>query len=161
MLKKLLNSEENKNKVKIMKRTIIDSSTFINYCFFNNPFHKESNNLIDNLVVKQDFCFIVPSIFLYEVFNVLRTKSFCKQIDQNDIDQTKIALNKLHVKYVNFENHTDETLNFACRENISIYDASYVALSIDKKCDFWTCDKKLFDKLKPKYKNIKFIGNYK
>lgn len=158
-LKKLLNLEENKNKVKNMKPVIIDSSTFLNYQLLRNPYHEASQQLFDMLVAK--YVVYAPSIFEYEIYNALRTCVLAKQIIETD----GVAIINLFKEYefhiVNFNKISDESFRLSCQENISIYDASYVVLSILKNCDFWTCDRKLFDKIKSKHKNVKFVGNYR
>ena len=50
--------------------------------------------------------------------------------------------------------------DLACKHQLSVYDALYVALAQSEGCDFYTGDKKLYRKLFRKLPWVKWIGDY-
>ncbi len=146
-----------------MKRVVVDSSIVISAHFPNNPFvsySQESVNLLEKL--SQDkYRLIAPSIFLYECFNVLRTYFMKKFLEQEEVNELSGFIKQYNIKLIDFSKNCDRAMKIACAEKISIYDASYVALARQERCDFWTGDKKLFQLLKTHLKFVKYVGNFK
>lgn len=50
--------------------------------------------------------------------------------------------------------------DLACKHQLSVYDALYVALAQFEGCDFYTGDKKLYRKLNRKLPCVRWIGDY-
>ena len=85
--------------------------------------------------------FLAPYILPFEVINALRSAVISKRIDKksantliNDFLNVKIDFQK-----INFKN----ALAISFKNNCSIYDASYIALSQDEKLHFLSLDRKL------------------
>lgn len=88
---------------------------------------------------------IVPSLFFYEIANVLRYKP---EFGIKDIQEVLSALTRFGFLVVPLENALcDQTIELAFQYGITIYDASYIAISSKKNCEFVTADEKLFGKL--------------
>ena len=51
--------------------------------------------------------------------------------------------------------------NLAQKHKLSIYDCSYIILAESLDCNFYTADKRLYDKLKGRLSFIKFITDFK
>ena len=89
---------------------------------------------------------VVPDLILYELANAMRydkgfgddlIKQSIRQLVDLDIDITIPA-----------EGLISESVDYARKYDISIYDAVYVALANQLDAMFVTADKKLFDKIK-------------
>lgn len=85
--------------------------------------------------------FFAPYILPFEVINGLRSAAISKRIDKNTVqilidDFLRV---KIEFQEVNFKN----TLDISFKNNCSIYDASYIALSEDNNFHFLTLDEKL------------------
>jgi predicted nucleic acid-binding protein len=88
---------------------------------------------------------IVPSLFFYEIANVLRYKS---EFGIKDIQQILQALSKFGFIVMSLENEIgDLTIELAYRNGITVYDASYLAISSIRNCEFVTSDERLYNKL--------------
>lgn len=89
---------------------------------------------------------IAPDIILYELANAWATKT---KLPSNTI---KIYFSELKNIAVTIEPSTIELVTkaavFSKEHAISVYDAVYVVLAKEKKCDFYTADIKLLEKVK-------------
>ncbi len=88
---------------------------------------------------------IVPSLFFYEIANVLRYKP---EFGIKDIKETMSALTGFGFMIEPLEGElANLTVELAFQYGITIYDASYVSISNKRKCDVVTADEKLYEKL--------------
>jgi predicted nucleic acid-binding protein len=88
---------------------------------------------------------IVPALFFYEIANVLRYKP---EFGIKDIKEIHSALSGFGFRVEPLkEELADLTVELAFQYGITIYDASYIAISSRNKCDFVTADEKLNNKL--------------
>ena len=89
---------------------------------------------------------IVPSLFFYEIANVLRYKPEFGSTDTKNIIQ---ALNDFQFRIEPFEQGlANLTIELAYQYGITIYDACYIAIGKKNQVDFVTADKELYSKLK-------------
>jgi predicted nucleic acid-binding protein len=87
----------------------------------------------------------VPSLFFYEIANVLRYKP---EFGIKDIKEILFALSDFGFLVESLEAElADLTVKLAFQYGVTIYDASYIAISNKKKCDFVTADEKLYVKI--------------
>lgn len=104
--------------------------------------------LKDHLHKKQ--IVIAPDIILYELSNAWATKT------KLSIEHINTFLEDLEEIRIQIEFATYELIKkaaeFSKKYNISVYDASYLVLAREKKCDFITADSKLVEKI-----NLPFI----
>jgi len=88
----------------------------------------------------------VPSLFFYEIANVLRYK---KELPLNEIWKVIEYLFKLNLRIEEVNSELIMRAVLLAREReISVYDATFVVLSILYRAPFYTADKKLYEKLK-------------
>jgi predicted nucleic acid-binding protein len=88
---------------------------------------------------------IVPSLFFYEITNVLRYKS---EFGIKDIKEIHSALSGFGFMIEPLEGElADLTVELAFQYGTTIYDASYIAIGSRNKCDYVTADEKLYKKL--------------
>lgn len=88
---------------------------------------------------------IVPSLFFYEIANILRYKP---EFGIKDIKEINSVLTNLGFRVEPLEGElADLTVELAFQHGITIYDASYIAISNKRKCDFVTADEKLSKKI--------------
>lgn len=105
---------------------------------------------IQKQIDKRSLKAFVPQIFFFEIANVIKTKS--KSTSSDVKKALKIIFNlpfftkKTDHRFLLKSNH------YAQKYNLSIYDASYLALAKIQKIDFITADQKLVKKV-----NLKFV----
>ena len=96
--------------------------------------------------IKKEEIILVPSLFFYEIANVLR---YNKRLPTNEILNLIEELFHLNLK---IEEVTPELIMrgvvLARERNISIYDAIFVVLAKIYQLSFYTADEKLYKKVK-------------
>lgn len=97
---------------------------------------------------------VSPSLAKYELMNVLRYKGFTKE----EIKEALEAIRAYGFYMTEFDDALfDRTAELSVDHNISVYDASYIALAEDTGALLYTSDKKLLLKVK-KLKFVKHLG---
>ena len=87
----------------------------------------------------------VPILSLYEVTSALR---FSKLITRDEIEEAIEALFDVNLNYINpDEKFLVDTVRISLEANVSVYDASYVALARTLGCCLVTADQKLAEKI--------------
>ena len=83
---------------------------------------------------------LVPSLLFYEVANTLATKS---AIPKSQMIKSLEGLGTLHLSvYDPSLKEMGDAAIFAKDSHVSVYDAIYVILALNNKCDLITADKK-------------------
>lgn len=125
-----------------MKKFIIDCSSTISL-FLPDEIEKDyTNKLYD--CFRNNIC-IVPSIWCYEISNVLLSSKKRNRIDDKQINEIVNLIYDLpiEIENVNFCYIQNNIFNIANNNNLSIYDASYLELAIRFNCSLATLDKKM------------------
>lgn len=122
-----------------MVLVVADASVLVKL-FLKEEYSENAYSLRDSFIVKE-IDIIVPSITHYEVMNALKySNSFNKE------ELEKIASTLVHYKFgtVTFESDFAKMIvDFSMKYNISMYDASYVALASISNSVLYTADDKL------------------
>ena len=127
--------------VKSNKEFVIDASFALAYLLPD-----ERINIVDrmfNQYVKEKIIFISNHLFFFEVLNGLKSAVIKKRINKKDafiLAKAFLSLN-IRTEKVDF----DRTFRKSLEKNLSVYDASYLTLSIDKKIPILSMDRKLID----------------
>lgn len=106
---------------------------------------------IDALEIKQahiqgKYSVVIPDIAIYEVGNALRYKSDCTP---SEVSRYCRNLYELNLDIVAFPPEIiDSTIDISFQNDITFYDASYIALAKELGLQFVTADERLYDKTK-------------
>lgn len=96
--------------------------------------------------LKEEAIPIVPALFFYEIANVLRYKA---EFGIEDVKKVMQTLEDFQFNVESFEKEVAHpSIDLAYQYGITIYDASYIALSKKNQIDFITADEKLFAKIR-------------
>ena len=96
---------------------------------------------------------IVPSLLEYEVLNALR---YSGVYNLDELKKIGSSLNKYGFITYDLENDIkDLVIKLALKENITIYDASYIALALKFNTLLYTADQELVNKFPNIAKHIK------
>lgn len=127
-----------------MNKFVIDCSTTMSL-FLPDEKNPDYANIIHNQLKNKD-C-IVPSIWCYEIANVLLSCKKRNRLDDKQINKIANLIYKLPIDIENNNLHFihDNVFNIASLNELSIYDASYIELAIRFNCSIATLDKKLID----------------
>jgi predicted nucleic acid-binding protein len=138
---------------------IVDASVAVKWVLSGEPFEEKAVMLKDRHVSRRVTLF-APSFMVQEVAN-----SLWKAIIRNRITQiaAKEALENLNGLTLEFRelnwSHASETLDIACKLDITVYDAAYLFLANQLDADLITADDKLYKKAHSQFK-ILHIKDY-
>ena len=127
-----------------MNKFIIDCSSTISLFLPDEINNDYTNKLYDSF--KNNAC-VVPSLWYYELSNVLLSSKKRNRINDNQINEIVNLIYDLPVEIenINFYYIQNNIFNIANDNNLSVYDASYLELAIRFNCSLATLDKKLID----------------
>ena len=127
-----------------MNKFVIDCSSTMSL-FLPDEKNLDYANIIHNQLKNKD-C-IVPSIWCYEIDNVLLSCKKRNRLDDKQINKIANLIYKLPIYIENNNLHFihDNVFNIASLNELFIYDASYIELAIRFNCSIATLDKKLID----------------
>lgn len=139
--------------------TIIIDASILAKWFLLDEIDRENALRIEKDYRKGLIFIALPSLAYYEVNNLFKSAVSSQRISKKDAEDLYekgfLALDFS----VYFSNALlTKTLRKAVTENISAYDASYVALAQNLKIPFYTADEKLLQKAKAKY--VKHVKHY-
>lgn len=119
---------------------IVDASVIYKWLIDEDePATAISRSILDAFLNKK-LNVIVPDILLYELGNIF---SFKTKLEESDIRLIweKFTLFHLPVYTPNAE-FIKRSIDFSKKYKVSVYDASYAVLAMEKKCDLITADEK-------------------
>ncbi len=128
---------------------IIDASVVNKIFLPNEEGYETAQEIIKNHIQKSEEI-LIPDLLFYEVANTLVTKS---DIPIKRITESLEQLERLEL-FVSHPVVEDmiKIAKFASDYHVSVYDASYAVLALEKGCDFYTADSKFVKKV-----NIPFV----
>lgn len=133
-----------------MEKVVCDASVIVKW-YIEEKYSANALKLRDKYI-NGEIRIIAPDLMPFEVLNALRYSNLFKE------DELKAVARSL--SYYGIEMHSlrnklaEKTIEIALRSDITIYDASYVALAITHNTKLYTADSKLIEKLGKKYEKI-------
>ena len=133
------------------KKIVVDASVVAKWYLieeYSDNAIKLRNDYVRGLVQ-----IIVPSLLEYEVLNALR---YSGVYNLDELKRIGSSLNKYGFITYNLENDIkDLAIKLALKENITLYDASYIALALKFNTLLYTADQELVTKFPNIAKHIK------
>ena len=133
------------------KKIVVDASVVTKWYLieeYSDNAIKLRNDYVRGLVQ-----IIVPSLLEYEVLNALR---YSGVYNLDELKKIGSSLNKYGFITYNLENDIkDLAIKLALKENITLYDASYIALALKFNTLLYTADQELVNKFPNIAKHIK------
>lgn len=135
-----------------MDRIVVDSSVVVKL-FLDEEYSNNAYALRDSLISKE-IRVAVPSILPYEILNALR---YSKDYNEEELEQSAESI--IGYGFDTFNMNTTfakNTIRIAKKYDVTVYDASYVALALMIGAKFYTADEKLIADVKmPFVRHIK------
>lgn len=119
----------------------------------------EEEDTIQAISLRNDFTkrgieIVIPDFLFHELANALR---YNPRIDREEVERIIENLYELNLEVVMITpTLTKESLKFAYNNQISVYDAIYLALAQNLEVEFITADRKLYEKTK-ELRFVKFL----
>ncbi|HDD44484.1 MAG TPA: PIN domain-containing protein [Candidatus Desulfofervidus auxilii] len=138
---------------------VIDASTLLKGYFPDEEgFEKAKKILFLYSLGKLDL--FAPSLIDYEISNAVFVAYKRKRINFDEAKDIQEKILNLDIEKHDLSFLKEELLDISKEFNISVYDASYLTLANKLKINLITGDKKFFNTVKNKAKNVIWIENF-
>ncbi|MEM2507115.1 MAG: type II toxin-antitoxin system VapC family toxin [Nitrososphaeria archaeon] len=125
------------------KKVVLDASVIVKW-YLKEKYSEQALKLRDKYI-SGSIAITAPALLEYEVLNALKYSGVYSEQELTDVAR---SLNKYGFEYRKLKDELkDETIKLAAKYNITIYDASYLALSTLMKTTFYTADEELLGKI--------------
>ncbi len=141
-----------------MKRIVIDASVVLKWFLADEEYSQPALVLL-NKYVSFELEIVAPSLLEYEVLNGLQIAKKRGRIEQ---DKTIMAVEGflcLEIEKKDISSFYPRIMHFSEAYNLTVYDASYLAVADEKGIELVTADKNLYNRVKKDLKWIKWLGN--
>jgi len=130
--------------MKASPKYVVDASVVVKWFSWFEEDNENSEKLLTSHV-EGTSPLASSSLVLYEVSNALR---FNPNFDEDDLLKATISLLKLGLELVDFPEVFESAIALAFSQDITIYDAAYIAVSQTYHIPLITADYKLLAKIK-------------
>ena len=137
-----------------MNELVIDASVVVKW--FIEEIDSDKARLLRDKFIEGKVELTIPSLLYFEVLNALK---YSQLFNQSELDEAGESLENYGFNIVAIKNEIRKhMISVAVKHDISIYDASYLGLSIGLDRIFCTADEKIIKKLPSRLKeNIKSL----
>lgn len=132
-----------------MERTTIVPDASVIVKWFTQEEKREQVLELRERHINGEIEIVVPDLILYEISNALR---YNPNFNEEDVNKAVQPLYDIEINIITPE-ILEKAVEIAYSKNISLYDATYIALAKIIDFDFITADKKLYEKIK----NLNFV----
>jgi len=142
----------------MVRRIVVDASVVVKW-YLDEEWREESIILRDDYI-EGKVELIAPSIMPFEVLNAIRYSK--RQIPMKTLEDIAESLSLYNIKLYNLiRDYAKKVSRISLEYNITIYDASYIALAIQERTLLYTADKKLINMVDGEIlKYIRHISQY-
>ncbi|MCS7115653.1 MAG: type II toxin-antitoxin system VapC family toxin [Candidatus Bathyarchaeota archaeon] len=125
------------------EKVVLDASVVAKW-YLREKYSEQALKLRDEYVSGR-IAIAVPALLEYEVLNALKYSGAYSELELMDVAR---SLNKYGFEYWRLKGKLkDETIKIANKYDLTIYDASYLALCTIMKTKFYTSDEELLSKI--------------
>jgi predicted nucleic acid-binding protein len=138
-----------------MPKVLVDASVVAKW--FVEEEGSEQALTIRNRYIEGEFEIAAPELMLFEVMNALRYKGLFTVSELKGISE---ALEAFSFSLYPFKGEgARRAVEIADENDVTIYDASYIALAEIERAEFYTADERLLGKIKKRYRGfVKGLG---
>jgi predicted nucleic acid-binding protein len=133
------------------QKAVVDASVCAKW--FLDEDYSENARLLRDSFVKGRLDISVPSLLFYETLNALR---YSRLYDEKELGLAAESLSKYGFDVWGPKGEVyNETAHLSIGHDVSVYDASYISLSILLHAPFYTADRELLEKFPRVARHIK------
>jgi len=125
---------------------VVDASVAVKWFSQTGEDDIEKALRLQELYLQRECALTAPDLIIYELANALR---YNPNFDQKDTELALLSLHKMGMELVApSETLLKKAVEFAYQKNITVYDAIYVALALERRCLLITADTKSYKKIR-------------
>jgi len=140
-------------------RLVIDASALLKAYFPDEHGTENAKEIIFRYSLG-DLELSAPSLMDYEISNAVFTAYKRKRVPFNDARNILEKILGLDIKRHDFHSFKNELLDLGKKYNLSVYDASYLALALRLNADMVTGDEKLAKAVKGKAPRVILVRDF-
>ena len=141
------------------KRIVIDSCVALKWRLRDEEELAQADALLDDFLLER-LRLMVPTLFDYEIANVLKVAVVRERLDKEEADQILKAFQGYALRRYDFIPLQQRAFELAHLHQRSVYDSAYLALAQTRDVWFYTGDLKLFRGVSSALSWVKWIGDY-
>ena len=142
-----------------MNRIVINASVVLKWYLSDEKHGYTALQILDKYV-SYEIEILAPSLLEYEVLNGLFIARKRGRIQEEMVVTAVEGFLSLEIQQKDISFFYPEVLHFSESYNLSIYDASYLAVANEEGALLVTADKNLYNKVKTDLKCVKWIGDF-
>jgi predicted nucleic acid-binding protein len=132
-----------------MQSLVVDASVVVKW-FVNEEYSEKAIRIRDKYI-NGEISIMAPKILIFEVLNALYYKQL---FSENELVEISEALDAYSFDLYSLEGeYSRKTVEVTFKNNITIYDSSYISLAIIKNAFMITADEDFIKKLRENYSN--------
>ncbi|MHA1712310.1 MAG: type II toxin-antitoxin system VapC family toxin [Candidatus Freyarchaeota archaeon] len=133
-----------------MERVVGDASLIVKW-FIEEEDSDKALKLRD-MHVNGEVMIVAPELLPFEVLNALK---YSNLFSMDELKDVAVALSSYGIELYSLRGEVAErAVEIAVEEEVTIYDASYVALAVTLNTRLYTADRKLVKRLRRKYEDV-------
>ena len=133
-----------------MEKVVSDASVIVKW-FIEEEYSDKALKLRD-MHVNGEIVIVAPELLPFEVLNALK---YSNLFGKEELKNAALSLSSYGIELYSLKGMlAEKTVEIAVENDITIYDASYIALADTLNMKLYTADQKLIRKLGEKYKKI-------
>lgn len=122
---------------------VLDSCVVLKWVFDDEDAHERAIKYQQKHISGEE-TIIVPSLFFYEITNVLATKT---RLNSSDVAESFLMFWNFDFEVIDFRlEEFLSVIDLSMHYKVSVYDASYIELARKLNCNFITADRELYEK---------------
>ncbi len=143
-----------------MTEFCVDASIGVKWAVRGEPFRAKTRALLKDAGAK-GIKLIAPPFFVCEVDSAIRKRVFDGKMAAAEAQKAYAILEAAPVFILNAAGMRQRAREIAEQFNQrAVYDATYIALTEARACEFWTADKLIYDAVKASLPYVKHLSDY-
>lgn len=135
---------------------VIDASVAVKWFSQIDEESLENASKLQELHLNKECLLTCPYLLIYEVINALR---YNPNFKHSDTEQALESLQKMELNFLELEEkELKEALKLGYQNDLTIYDASYLALAKSRQTFLITADRKFYQKAKD-FHRVRFLAD--
>lgn len=120
-----------------MSDFVLDASIAAKWIFLEKDSDK-TEELLEN-----HFGFIVPDLFYIEMDSIIRKKVRRQELEASDAHRKRNQVQRIAADVIHHQTIAKQTFDISISLPVTMYDALYLALAVERKTKMWTADDRL------------------